>query len=317
MTLLMIYGEDTFRSRQKLQSLVARFRKSDPSDMNLVTLDMSEKTIGDFSKAVTAMPFMGDKRLIIVKNLLTAGDKGLQESVTEMISQKKIPSENTVIFFEDKKVDKRKKIFKLLNKSKHSQEFRPLPEYELSDWITEKIKKNGGKIDPDAVSRLASYVGNDLWKMDAEIQKLTLYRQGKNIRVADVELLVKAKLDDDVFHLVDAIGSRNSKSALKLLHEQFEQGENEIRLLGMIVYQFRNLAQVRPLVEQNLSLDDIKKQTKLHPYVVQKTANQARRFSLAKIKKNYDMLVRTDLAMKTSKLDKKTALDLLVVGLCS
>jgi len=313
---LLIYGEDTFRSRQKLQSLVARFRKSDPSDMNLVTLDMSEKTIGDFSKAVTAMPFMGDKRLIIVKNLLSAGDKVLQESVAEMISQDKIPSENTVIFFEDKKVDKRKKIFKLLNKSKHSQEFRPLPEYEISSWITGRVKESGAEIDPEAVARLASYVGNDLWKMDAEIKKLTLYRQGKNIRVEDVELLVKAKLDDDVFHLVDAIGNRNSQSALKLLHDQFEQGENEIGLLGMIVYQFRNLAQVRPLVEQNLSLDEIKRQTKLHPYVVQKTANQARRFSLAKIKKIYDMLVRTDLAMKTSKLDKKTALDLLVVGLC-
>ncbi len=314
--ILLIYGEDTFRSRQKLNEIVARFKKSDPSGMNLVTFDMSEKNLGDFTKAVGSAPFMGDKRLVIARNLLAEGNKDLQESVSEFIGSGKVPAETTVLFYEDKKIDKRKKLYKQLQKSGKSEECQQLPEYQVGQWVADEIKNRQGEIEPAAVERLASYVGNDLWKMDAEISKLLLYRQGQPVRAEDVELLVKAKLDDDVFHLVDAIGDRDVKSALKLLHDQFEQGENEIRLLSMIVYQFRNLAQIRPLVEENNAEGEIRRLTKLHPYVVTKTVRQARRFSLAKIQKIYDMLLRTDIAMKTSKLDKQTALDLLVVGLC-
>lgn len=314
--ILFLYGEDTFRSRHKLHEVVTRFKTSDPSGMNLVTLDMSEKNLADFTGAVTAAPFLGSRRLVIAANAVSSARAEVQADLAEFLTSGRLPATTTVMFHDSGKVDKRKKLYKLLVKTSQSQEFKLLSAFQVESWLRAEVDRCGGRIEPAAVTKLAAYVGNDLWKLHNEIDKLILYRRGEIIRAADVEAIVRAKLDENVFHLIDAIGERNLQKSLRLLHEQFEQGENEIRLLGMIVYQFRNLAQVVPLAEKNLSAAEIKKQTGLHPYVVGKTMRQTRHFSFGKVKKIYDLLVRTDLAMKTSKLDKKTALDLLVTGLC-
>jgi DNA polymerase III subunit delta len=314
--ILFLYGEDTFRSRHKLHEIVTRFKKSDSAGINLVTLDMSVKNFGDFSQAVTAAPFLGNRRLVIAANAVSSARAEVQAELADFLKSGRVPAATTLVFHDSGKVDKRKKLYKLLAKPRQAQEFKLLPEAEVPGWVKTAVARRGGKIEAAAVAKLAAYVGNDLWKLNNEIDKLVLYRAGKIIRSQDVETMVKARLDENVFHLVDAIGEQNLSKSLQLLHEQFEQGENEIRLLGMITYQFRNLAQVVSLVEKNVPEAEIKAQTGLHPFVVRKTMSQARRFSFAKVKKIYDMLVRTDLAMKTSKLDKKTALDLLVTGLC-
>ena len=314
--IIFLYGEDTYRSRQKLNEIVTKFRESDPADMNLATLDMAVTKFADFSKAVTAMPFMGDKRLVVARGLLSSSKKEIQEAVIDLIEENKIFSDNSVIFYEYEKTDKRKKLFKLLNKQKNSQEFKLLADYEIGQWIESEVEKRKSKIESAAVVKLASYIGNDLWRLSNELSKLLMYRNRQEIRSEDVELLVKAKLDENIFNFVDAVSNSNTKLALKLLHDHFEQGQNEQYLLTMIAYQFRNLAQIKPLLDEGMPPNQIKSETKLHPFVIQKTSAQARRFSGDKIKKIYDMLVRTDLAMKTGKIEQKTALDLLVVGLC-
>lgn len=313
---IFLYGEESFLSLKKLNEIITRFKKSDPSGINLVILDMNKAGFADFSKAVTAMPFMTKSRLIIAKNLLSQGNASLQEKILEMITDKKIPDESVVVFYENDKVDKRKKLFKVLDKLKNSHNFAKLPEFKLNKWIEAEVKSLQGEIEKAAINKLITYVGNDLWQMYNEIQKLVLYKSGKPITATDVEVLVKAKVDEEIFHLVDALGQSNMKQALKLLHDNFEQGKNEQYLLSMISFQFRNLAQVKPLLDRGENIDSIQRELKMHPFVVKKVAGQANRFSQNKIKKIYNMLVKTDLAMKTGKVDQKTALDLLIVGLC-
>ncbi|MFC1617653.1 DNA polymerase III subunit delta [Patescibacteria group bacterium] len=314
--IIFLHGEDTYRSRQKLDEIIAKFEAKDSSGMNLAVLSMKESKFADFSKTVTAMPFMGDRRLVVAKNLLSEAKADLQEPIAKMLKDKKIPAETTVIFYEQAKPDRRKKLFKDLNKEKLAQEFKLLADYEVSNWVQAEVARREGEIAPSAAAKLAAYIGNDLWRLSNEIEKLIIYRSNQEIRAEDVELLVKAKLDENIFNLVDAVSNSNVSQALKLLHENFEQGQSEQYLLAMISYQFRNLAQIKPLLDEGMPEDLIKKQTGLHPFVIKKTATQARRFSQDKIKKIYDILVRTDIAMKTGKVEQKTALDLLVVGLC-
>lgn len=224
-----------------------------------------------------------------------------------------------VVFWEGDSPDQRKKLFKLLKKPKTSQEFRLLSEYSLSRWIEQEIKDRGGKIERRALEKLAAYVENDLWQMSNEIDKLISYKGANDepITSKDVELLVRAKLDTNIFNMIDAIGEKNKKRALKLLHDQIESGAHQLYLLTMITYQFRNLLIVKDLINQNLNQYQIQRETKIHPYVVQKTFCQARNFSLDELKKIYQKLLDCDAALKTSRIEPDLALDLLVAKLCS
>lgn len=313
--ILFLFGADAFRSRQKLNEIVSKFKQKDQAGLNLEILDMSEKTPADFHKVVGAMPFLAPTRLVVVKNLLAEGGVQDQAAVWAALEGGKIPSTTTVVFFEYQPFDKRLKFFKSLKKLAQTQEFPVLSEYELTGWIKATVKKRGGKISVGAVDKLAALAGNDLWRISSELDKLLAYCRGREIAIADVAELVRANLDENIFHLVDAIGQGNRRQALKLLHENLALGKNEQYLLTMIAFQFKNLAQIVPLKEKGMSPDEIKRELKMHPYVIRKTMNQARNFTMKKVEQVYDKLINADLAMKTGKIDPRTALDLLVVGL--
>lgn len=316
--ILFLYGEDTFRSRQKLNQIKENFKKEDKSQINLEILDAKEVEFTEVTKKVKALPFLSKKRLIIVENLLTHGPKHLQEKIGELILDNQIPKTSDVIFW-DEGEPKKSKFFKILAKPRISQQFTLLSGLKLNQWIKDEAKGQGFRIEKEATERLAAYVGNDLWQMSREIEKLATFKsQVSNvISLEDVDLLVRAKLDSNIFNFVDALASKNKKEALRLLHEQVEAGQNEIYLLTMITYQIRNLIIVRNLVDQNKSSYQISRLAKIHPYVVSKTLRQVNKFSLSGLKDIYRNLLEADIAFKTSKTNTLLLLDLLVTKLCS
>jgi len=148
--------------------------------------------------------------------------------------------------------------------------------------------------------------------MQNEIEKLINFKSGKTITEADVEELVKAKIDSDIFKTIDALASRNKLTAFKLLHQHLSQGESEIYLLSMLAYQFRNLLLVKSQLEQGTQFQSLGKKINLHPYVLRKSFDQSKSFSLAALKKIYERLAEIDLGIKSGQMESRVALDLIV-----
>jgi DNA polymerase III delta subunit len=90
------------------------------------------------------------------------------------------------------------------------------------------------------------------------------------------------------------------------MSDYFEKGEDEIRLLGMFVYQFRNLIKVKSAPLENLGL---------HPFVLRKTREQAKNFSFEELKKIYYQLLTIDFDIKLGKVNSTAALELFVAGI--
>ncbi len=246
----------------------------------------------------------------------------------------KNPATGTVIFFVENNLDKRKKIYKELIKLEKNnlveiKEFITPANFNFDLWIKNRVIKLGGKIQNSALNILALSLGKgmaqkdrnknlkqsyNLWEADNEISKLVNYCNGKEITAADVQLLVQSKVDMNIFNLIDSISSKNKSKSTLLLNQQIEKGLNEIYILTMFVYQFRNLLKIKSLLEQNLSSQEIASKAKMHPFVVQKSIEQCRRFELEDLKKIYRKLFDADLAIKTGKINPRLALDLLVVS---
>jgi DNA polymerase-3 subunit delta len=308
---IFLYGPDTYRSRQKLVEIKEKFiQEVDKSALNITKLNGEKLTLNKFRETVLVPGFLARRRLIIIENICQNKNVQLQTAVMKFLERRDSKRENIVVFWEEDtkyerntKVRKNNKLFGKLKQQKYAQEFALLKGYKLNEWVKKEINKQGRKIENQAIDLLTSSVGSDLWQMKNEIDKLISYKQNKIITSDDINLLVKSKIDENIFNLVDALGTKNKKLALKLLNDQLENKTPWTYLIAMIIRQFRILLQVKSSVP-NLSF---------HPFVLRKAQAQAQNYSLEELKNIYQRLLKIDVQLKTSQIDPRVLFDLFIV----
>ena len=317
---IFLYGPDTYIIRQKLKELKNKFiRQKDKSGLGITVLDGQSLDLDTFRSRLYAPGFFSDKRMIIIENLLAGAGQEILEEAMEYLKKVRQEKDNITVFVEGGtpivKSDLQKKLFNLLKKTEHVQEFSLFSGSRLNQWIKKEITKRSGKIAGPAVNVLATATGPDLWRLSSEVDKLVAYCGTHLITLEVVNLLVKAKLDENIFHLVDAVGMKDKKSALKFLKDQLAAGISLSYLFGMLVRQFRILLQVRELLSQGDSNQwSLAKKLGLHPYVAKKSLVQARHFTKQELKKIYQKLLTIDAKIKTTPVDPGVLLDLLIVS---
>ena len=324
----LFHGEDEFSRSETLADFKKKMGDPGLVELNTTVFDGSRVTLDELQHACGSVPFMAERRLVIVEGLLTRlASKGKGEALSawqkeylEGLTQylKHLPETTRLVFVEDRPINKSNPVHRLAlaDERGHVREFEPPQKKKLNRWIEKRVKKKGGKISAAAVETLAAFVGSDLRLLDREIEKLSIYVNGAHpINEDDVRLLVSYVQEANVFEMVDALGQRDGQRAARLLHQLLDDGEHPLALLGMIVRQFRIMIQVKELSERGLSQKDIVARLKLHPFVVKKTMRQAGNFSMEQLETIYRKLLETDVSIKTGKVDGVLALDMLVVGL--
>jgi len=303
--IIFLYGQDTYRSRKKLKELIEHYKKIHKTGLSLKYIDVKKLSFKDLEDELKQTSIFKEKKLLILTNVFSNTD--FKKSFIKK-GKKFIDSENTVLFYEPDKVDKRDALLKFLNKHAKSQEFELLVGLKLKSWIKKEFEVRNGKINDLAFEKFVSFVDNNPWQIINEIEKLINFKNGKQIESKDIELLIRPKVEPDIFKTIDAIASKDKKRALKLLKNHLKKGDNPLYLLSMINYQFRNLLIIKDLIEKNLSPFS----AGLHPFVVRKSSALANKFSFSELKKIYQTLFKVDLNIKTGKIDPEAALDLFI-----
>lgn len=298
----LLYGEDTFRSKQKLREIKSRFYDANMGDFNISQLEGEDLVLERIKQAVYPSPFLAPKRLIIIKNFLEEGRPEEQEKIARELNS--FPAHSIVVFYEDKNINETSALFKKMKR----EEFRPFSSSGLLKWAKEEIEKRGGKIENSALNRLIQITGSDLWRLSMEIEKLVSYRKDENIWEEDVNFLVKEEIHPKVFELIDTIARKDAKKALLLLKTLLSLGENGNYILSMIAYQFRNLLVIADLKERNKPLS----MAGLHPYALQKALSLTDNFTKEQLEKVYEKLLQADSSIKSGFLKPDLALELLI-----
>ncbi|MBL7142295.1 MAG: DNA polymerase III subunit delta [Candidatus Pacebacteria bacterium] len=310
--IILLYGPNTYSSRQKLQEIIDSYKKIHKSGLSLIYFDAGNLKFEEFKDALQQTSMFDEKKMIVLSNSFS--NKDFKEELLESLSFF-LDTKDIILLYEEVKILERDKLLKTLEKQAKVQEFQFLEGAKLKNWIKQEFAKLKAEISPEALDKIIDFAGNDLWQISNEVKKLAAFKKGKRINVEDVELLVKPKIESDIFKTIDAIAAKNKKQALLLIHEHLEKGDNPVYLLSMINFQFRNLLMVKELIEKGMPYYAISKATKLHPFVVRKSYQQAARFSFAELKKIYQQLFEADLAIKTGKIGSEVALDLFLSGI--
>ena len=306
---ILLYGPDTYRSRQKLNEIIEGYKKIHKSGLNLKYFEGKELEFEDFRDEILSFSMFGEKKLLILRDVFP--NQEFKEKFLKDF-KKIVNPKDIILFYEEAEVLEDDNLLKLLKKSGKSQEFKFLEGRFLKNWVKKEFERYEARASIEVIEKLTDFVGNDTWRLFNEIQKLVNYKRDKEIQIKDVELLVRPKIETDIFKTIDAIAQKNKKQALGLLHKHLEKGDSPLYLLSMINFQFRNLVVVKNLMDKNYTYQNILKSTKLHPYVVKKSLWQAQKFSLTELKKIYRKIFQADIDIKTGKKEPETALDLLI-----
>lgn len=321
--LIFLYGPDSFRSRQKLKRIIEKYKAKHKSGLNFLKFDLKETGLDDLKRVIKNRPMFAEKKLIVIENLFCLTPDNQQE-IIEYFKGEGLEKDQEVVLvvYEESVPDKRSQAFKFLTaKNVLFQEFGNLEGIRLENWIKKEVESRGGNINRQAIQELTVCLSGDLWRMSNEIDKLVAFKDaeamgremGREIKKEDVTLLIKAKISANIFQTIDALAQRNKKNALKLLYQHFEEGENAIYILTMFAYQFRNLLIIKELIEKGVPYPELAQRTKIHPFVIKKSFQQIKNFSLEGLKKIYLRIEDLDLAIKTGRIEPKAALEMLVM----
>ncbi len=307
--LILLYGEDTYRSRQKLKEIVGKYEAKHESGLSLAIFRDGDLNLDKIREKIEAVSMFDEKKLIILENLFQ--NKKNQEDFFNYAKKIKLKDNQDIVIVIHQEGKLAVSPFK--NKLSMLEAFNSLEGVNLANWVKKEFEKNNIQVNPEVIKKLTAYVGKDLWQMSSEINKLASFGKDKKIVEEDVDLLVKASFDTNIFKTLDALAEKDKKTALKLIHQHLNQGEDEFYLFSMLVYQVRTLLKLKDLIEKGTPYYNLAKKSGLHPYVVKKSSSQLRNFSLEGLKKIYQRLSEIDFGLKVGRINSQTALDLLVV----
>ncbi len=319
--ILFLYGEDSFRSRQKLSEYKDRFLKKYGPQADLVVLDAEENKDIDLQEVISARGLFSSVRLAIIKNFITlSNSEGQTKAAFFLKTKKDLPAdkENILIFWEKETLQKDSSLFKFLQKYSKAQEFKKMEGALLSKWVSERLEElsPGTKISSGAREKLAAYKSSSSQAINTELEKLVSFKEKGEITEVDIDQLVATKISSAIFETIEAASSGNKKRALSLFHNHLKNKEDPFYILLMYIYQFRNLLKIGEFYWQGISdRFVIAKKAGLHPFVVQKTMPQLKNFTFSKLRNVYRKLQDIDLQVKSGRANIELSLDKFIVEL--
>jgi DNA polymerase-3 subunit delta len=321
----IFHGDDEFAIGHALAGIESQMGDPTTAGMNTTTLDGRVLNLDELVRATRALPFLSDRRLVILTDPLGSMKSAKARDKFKNILDSVPPTTALVVWISKPLVDgraRRKGVTHWLEKWAQTQggkvflrEFSIPKGPQMAGWIRGQAKERGGDIGHPAAALLGSFVGDNPRLAVQEIEKLLAYvNYQRPVEPDDVEYLVAYAGETSVFDMVDALGARNGRDAQRLLHRLLEVDE-PLRLFGMVVRQFRLLLLTRDLLDAGYREADIASEIKTHPFVVRKLLGQVQNFSLTQLEDIYHKLLEIDVAIKTGKTEGDVALDTFVAAL--
>jgi DNA polymerase-3 subunit delta len=307
--LYLFYGEETFLIDEALERIYHSLIDPDSKDFNYrVVYADEEEPVSVIDEAKT-VPFMGEKKLIIIKNI-----NKLKKNHDILIDYCLHPCSSTCLVFTATEIDKRKKLFQTLLKNGNVVRFDPLPREGIGLWIKKRLKEEQMEISDEAVAYLIDFIGSDLQTISNEMEKLVSFA-GKRSRVdvEDMETVTGDIQIRSVFELSSAIGWKKKEEALRLINKIFLQGEVPYKILGLIGYQFRSILLAKFFSEKGYHLSKISKEMGIPVSFLREYIEEGKSYRFDELKGFFGKLLDIDYKIKSSRLYPKTVLESLIL----
>jgi len=195
--------------------------------------------------------------------------------------------------------------------------FSKLTDREGPRWLQERAMRHKKRLGTLAASYLIEQVGLDLFRLERELEKISLYVGDRdNIELEDVKHAVSSQRSFTVFELLQYVSRHQAVQAITSLKDLIRSGEPPLVILALLARQIRIIWQVKDASGRGVATSELAQRLKLPPTVLKNYAKQASSFSEDQLKLFHRALRETDLTMKSAGTSPETLLEALILGLC-
>ena len=243
-----------------------------------------------------------------------AAEKESVGLLEDYISKQQEGRPDSVLVFTTEKTDRRKRIYKLIEKKGFTVECSPLKGEMLADWVRQKAASLGKTVDRSAMDRLMLAGNHSLHYLSGELEKYNAYLGDSETVISGqvVDLLFSGDLQGNVFKLADAMAERNLTGAENLLQLLLGRREKPLLIFFMIARHYRLLLQTRCLLDEGLPPGQFASTLEVPPFVARKLQDQARVYSKTALEDVIIILQDGDQKIKTGRLEPGQALSLIM-----
>ena len=297
----LMSGEDRFSLQEEVKRWKNAFLEKF-GDTDLEELDGESTDAETINGAIRAIPFLAEKRLVILKNFLSS--KKADDANALLPTLEQLP-DTTFLLMIEAEPDKRTSIFKAITQIATQRLFMKPQGAQLNTWVVRRAETLGSRLDLQTAAYLVSWVGNDLHALYNEIQKLSLFCQGQPITIPMIDLLVTDNVQNSIFTLTDQLSKKDFAGALATIDSLQKQGEEASFIFAMITRQFRLLLEMKALAEEGQAPTQIARTMAVHPFVVQNTLRFSKNFTHTQLRTALASLLTLDERLKTGRIPLK------------
>jgi len=291
-----LMGEEPYFIDRITEYIAEHVLTEEEKTFNQMILYGKDADIPTVINTARRFPMMASRQVVIVREAQNL------DKIEDLIHYVENPLGSTlmVINYKYKKLDKRKKLFKALEKNSILFESKRFYDDKVPPWINSYLRSRGKKIEPKAAVILTEYLGNDLGKIANELEKLIIVLKAEQeiITATDIERNIGISKDYNNFELNNALAQRNVLKANRIIqYFNANQKNHPLTLTITSVYFFFSRV-LRYHFLNDKSSRNVASALKIEPFFIREYETAARNYNTAKTVQVISLLREYDLKSK-------------------
>lgn len=333
----LLFGDEKYLQEELIELLSTAFFGS-ASSFGREKIDGAALSLDKIIEKLDTPNLFASKKLLIVENLpcllppRTKKEQTVDEQKAESRTESTIDQPrlelleefidkqqssqmlNQIIVFTAAQVDRRKKIFKVIDQHGVVVECTQLKGEALSRWIKNRAGLLGKKIEQDALERLLLSDNHSMHYLSLELDKYSNYLGADEtiIKADVVDLLFSGNLQGNVFKLSDSLAEGKPEKAFELLSLLLSRREKPLLIFFMLVRHYRLLLSTCCLISEGVSVTDLMAALAVPHFVAKKLQQQSALYSQKKLEDIMISMKNTDMQIKTGQIEPTQALELMI-----
>ena len=287
----------------------------DSADLNFAYFDMKEVVYKDVELELVSLPFFADEKIVILDHFVditTAKKRFLTDdelkSFEEYLDNPSLTTK--LLIFAEGKLDSKRRLVKLLKRDAKVFDAVEAKEQELRQYFQKWSQKQGLQFLGQSFENLLIKSSFQFSEIQKNLLFLQSYKEDSVIEEEDIVNAIPKTLQDNIFDLTQFILTKKMDQARDLVRDLTLQGEDEIKLIAVMLGQFRTFTQVKILAESGQTESQIASSLgsflgrNPNPYQIKFALRDSRGLSLSFLKQAISYLIETDYQIKTGLYEK-------------
>jgi len=313
--LYLLYGDNSHLIKFKTEKI---FEENQIDSSDIEYFDMEEKSIVDAINAAMTIPFLSDKKGVVLTNasFLTSNSKSINEDENQLKYLSKYlsnPNPTTILVIQSpyEKLDQKKTCFKDCRTYCVVEECLSPSKEDHYDYVKKRIEHEHMIMDANALEEFINRVGENSSMLSNELDKLILYTQGKSkIDLNTVKEITIKNLENKIYTLVNAVVAKDQWSISNIYQDLMRVNTEPTSIVTLLAYKFQEVLYTQSLLKMKLKQEDIMKffnASKGRTYYIIKNANEIPEMMVLQYLQELEEL---DYMIKSGQIDKKIGLEM-------